>query len=74
MHLRHCVTSCTIITEPSAAPVNEIHNCQPLIVEPTYYDAWLDPTTPANISQEGGLQDPPSWLVWSFVSRPSSWP
>lgn len=46
------ITSCTIITEPSAAPVNQIHDRQPLMLDPAYYDAWLNPKTPA-----GGLKD-----------------
>ncbi|TIQ36273.1 MAG: SOS response-associated peptidase [Mesorhizobium sp.] len=41
------VTSCTIITQPSAAPINQIHDRQPLMLDPAYYDAWLDPKTPA---------------------------
>ena len=46
------ITSCTIITEPSAAPVNQIHDRQPLILDPAYYEAWLDPKSPA-----GDLKD-----------------
>lgn len=46
------ITSCTIIIGPSAAPVNQIHDRQPLILDPAYYDAWLDPKTPA-----GDLRD-----------------
>lgn len=46
------VTSCTIITQPSAAPVNQIHDRQPLMLDPAYYDSWLDPTMPA-----GDLKD-----------------
>ena len=41
------ITSCTIITEPSAEPLNEIHDRQPLILDPAFYDAWLNPETPA---------------------------
>ena len=46
------ITSCTIITEPSAAPVNQVHDRQPLILDPAYYEAWLDPKSPA-----GDLKD-----------------
>ncbi|UCI10476.1 SOS response-associated peptidase family protein [Mesorhizobium sp. B1-1-8] len=46
------ITSCTIITEPSAAPVNQIQDRQPLILDRAYYDAWLDPKTPV-----GDLRD-----------------
>jgi putative SOS response-associated peptidase YedK len=40
-------TSCTIITEPSAAPVNQIHDRQSLMLDPAYHDTWLGPKTPA---------------------------
>ncbi len=41
------VTSCTIITEPAGKPMRQLHDRQPVILDPAYYDAWLDPATPA---------------------------
>ncbi|MES0028023.1 SOS response-associated peptidase family protein [Mesorhizobium sp. M0040] len=35
-----------------AAPVNLVHDRQPLILDPAYYDHWLDPKTPT-----GDLKD-----------------
>ncbi|WP_435266644.1 SOS response-associated peptidase [Shinella sp. BE166] len=40
------VTSCTIITAPSIAPISQIHNRMPVILDPGAFDAWLSPTTP----------------------------
>lgn len=41
------LTSCAIITGPAERPVNEIHDRQPIMLDPAAYDAWLDPETPA---------------------------
>lgn len=40
------ITSCTIITAPAAEPIKRLHDRQPVILDPTWYDAWLDPVTP----------------------------
>lgn len=40
------ITSCTIITMPAAEPMRQLHDRQPAILDPTVYDAWLDPATP----------------------------
>lgn len=42
------VTSCTIITAPAEAPITRIHDRMPVILDPEYFDAWLDPHTPAD--------------------------
>ncbi|WP_245261924.1 SOS response-associated peptidase family protein [Mesorhizobium sp. L2C067A000] len=39
------ITSCTIITEPAAEPMKQLHDQQPLIFYQAYYDVWLDPGT-----------------------------
>ena len=41
------VTSCTIITAPAGEPMRQLHDRQPVILDQTAYDAWLDPRTPA---------------------------
>jgi putative SOS response-associated peptidase YedK len=40
------VTSCTIITAQSIAPISQIHDRMPLILDPEVFDAWLNPKTP----------------------------
>jgi putative SOS response-associated peptidase YedK len=41
------ITSCTIVTMPAGEPMQTIHDRQPAILDPSAYDAWLDPATPA---------------------------
>ncbi len=35
--------SCAILTQPSRAPVDAIHDRMPLVLPPDAWDAWLDP-------------------------------
>lgn len=39
------VDSCAIITEPARPPLDAIHDRQPVILAPSDYGAWLDPTS-----------------------------
>jgi putative SOS response-associated peptidase YedK len=39
------VTSCTILTAAAADPMQQLHDRQPIILDPSAYDAWLDPAT-----------------------------
>ena len=39
------VTSCTILTMPAGEPMSQLHDRQPVILDPAAYDAWLDPET-----------------------------
>ena len=39
------VTSCTILTEAAEEPMKRLHDRQPVILHPTYYDAWLSSDT-----------------------------
>lgn len=39
------VTSCTIITRPAEAPVSELHDRMPVILDPAVYDEWLSAET-----------------------------
>ena len=32
---------------PAGEPMRQIHDRQPVILDPAAYDAWLDPATPA---------------------------
>lgn len=40
------VTSCTIITAPSIAPISQIHGRMPIILDPDVFEGWLNPKTP----------------------------
>ncbi|MEC9343843.1 MAG: SOS response-associated peptidase [Pseudomonadota bacterium] len=40
------ITSCTILTAAAIDPVKQLHNRMPVILDPSAYDAWLDPDTP----------------------------
>ena len=40
------VTSFTIITGPAVAPISQIHDRMPIILDPSVFDAWLRPATP----------------------------
>jgi putative SOS response-associated peptidase YedK len=40
------VTSCTIITAPAVSPISQIHERMPVILDPSAFDAWLNPATP----------------------------
>lgn len=39
------IESCTIITAAAAEPMRQLHDRQPVILDPAAYDAWLDPAT-----------------------------
>ena len=41
------ITSCTIITMPASEPMRQLHERQPVILDPVAYDEWLDPATPS---------------------------
>ncbi|MEQ1956080.1 SOS response-associated peptidase [Mesorhizobium sp. CN2-181] len=63
------VTSCTIITEPAAKPMSELHDRQPVILDPAYYDAWLDPATPVSDLTDILSHDIDGKLQFHRVSR-----
>lgn len=46
------VTSCTIITMPAGEPMSQLHERQPVILDPEVYGAWLDPETPASDAKQ----------------------
>lgn len=39
------VTSCTIITMPAGEPMAKLHDRQPVILDKSAYDAWMNPET-----------------------------
>jgi putative SOS response-associated peptidase YedK len=44
--LETLVTSCAIMTGPAVAPISQIHDRMPIIIDPSVFDAWLNPATP----------------------------
>lgn len=40
------ITSCTILTAAASEPMKQIHDRQPVILDQSAYEAWLDPATP----------------------------
>jgi putative SOS response-associated peptidase YedK len=40
------ITSCSIVAMPAGEPMLQLHDRQPVILDPDVYDAWLDPETP----------------------------
>ncbi|MCQ4635010.1 SOS response-associated peptidase [Shinella sp. CPCC 100929] len=44
--LELAVTSCTIVIAPAVAPISQIHDRMPVILDLAAFDAWLSPQTP----------------------------
>ncbi|GAB4072286.1 SOS response-associated peptidase [Ancylobacter sonchi] len=63
------VTSCTIITEPASEPMTRLHDRQPVILDPAWYDAWLDPSTPTGELKPILAHDLDGELQFHRVSR-----
>ncbi|MCB1471033.1 MAG: SOS response-associated peptidase, partial [Rhizobiaceae bacterium] len=63
------VTSCTIVTEPAAEPMTQLHTRQPVLLDPDYYDAWLNPGTPSADLKDVLSHDMDGDLVFHRVSR-----
>ncbi|WP_105430248.1 SOS response-associated peptidase [Neorhizobium sp. T6_25] len=40
------VTSCTILTAGAEEPMRQLHDRQPVILDPAFYDEWLSAETP----------------------------
>lgn len=63
------VTSCTIITMPAGEPVSQLHDRQPVILDPEIYDAWLDPETPPEDAQQLLHENLDGYLEFYRVGR-----
>jgi putative SOS response-associated peptidase YedK len=63
------ITSCTIITMAAGEPMRQIHDRQPVILDPGAYDAWLDPTTPVDAAKGLLLANLDDELQFNRVSR-----
>jgi len=46
------ITSCTIMTAAAENPMRQLHDRQPIILNPAAYDAWLDPGTSGPAAKE----------------------
>ena len=55
------VTSCTIMTAPAVDSISHIHGRMPVILDPTIYDRWLDPSVQGadakSVLLEGQIDD-----------------
>lgn len=40
------VISCTILTAPAVAPIDQVHTRMPIVLDQSAYDGWLEPQTP----------------------------
>jgi putative SOS response-associated peptidase YedK len=63
------VTSCTIITEPAGKTMQQLHDRQPVILDQSYYDAWLSPETPTGDLMDVLSHDIDDDLQFHRVSR-----
>lgn len=63
------VTSCTILTAAAEEPMKQLHNRQPIILDPAVYDAWLDPATPVPEAKALLANDLDGQLQFYRVSR-----
>ncbi len=63
------ITSCTILTAAAQEPMKRLHDRQPIILDPTVYDAWLDPATPVPEAKELLAHDRDGELEFYRVGR-----
>jgi putative SOS response-associated peptidase YedK len=63
------VDSFTLLTRPARGVVATLHDRMPLIVDPSGYAAWLDPSAPDPAGLLSGL---PETLGAALVARPVS--
>lgn len=63
------ITSCTILTAAAQEPMRQLHNRQPVILDPAFYDVWLDPTTPLDLLPGTLAHDIDNALQFHRVSR-----
>lgn len=63
------MTSCTIITAPAVPQIEHIHPRMPLILNPSAYDAWLDPETSVPDAKAALVNQINEQLTYHRVSR-----
>jgi putative SOS response-associated peptidase YedK len=63
------VESCAIITQPSQAPVDAIHDRMPLVLEREAWDLWLDPA-PMEADSLGPLLEPRTPALIAYPVSP----
>lgn len=63
------VTSCTIVTESAGKTMQQLHDRQPVILDPAYYDVWLDPKTPVDALHDVLSHDIDDQLQFHRVCR-----
>ena len=63
------ITSCTIITAAAGEPMRQIHDRQPVILDPAAYDAWLDPADAGRPRRRACLANLDGELQFHRVSR-----
>lgn len=63
------VTSCSIVTMPAGNPMSQLHDRQPVILDPKAYKEWLDPTTRSPVAKELLTMNLDGQLEFHRVSR-----
>jgi putative SOS response-associated peptidase YedK len=68
------VESCAILTQAARPPVEQVHDRMPIVIEPTSWERWLDPTLtdPGEVSKllEARAPDLTLYAVSSYVNDP----
>jgi putative SOS response-associated peptidase YedK len=62
------ITSCTILTT-AQEPIIKLHDCQPVILDPAAYDAWLGPSTSSTEARSLLARNLEDGLEFHRVSR-----
>ncbi len=63
------ITSCTILTAAAGPTMAQLHTRQPVILDPAFYDTWLDPATPQYLLPSALARNLDDALQFHRVSR-----
>jgi putative SOS response-associated peptidase YedK len=63
------ITSCSIVTMPAGAAMSQLHDRQPVMLDPAAYKEWLDPATPPAKAKEVLRENLDERLEYHRVSR-----
>lgn len=63
------VESCTVLTAEANADLEGIHHRMPVILDPTHFEAWLDPRSDPTLLKAMMGPAPEGTLDWRAVSR-----